>query len=299
MKKVIVIGCPGSGKSVFSRKLREITGLPLYPLDMIHWRPDRTYITREELIKRLCEIFKTDEWIIDGNYGSTMELRMSYCDTIFFLDYPTELCYESIMKRRGTVRPDMPWVESPDDIDEDFVNTVLNYNEVNRPAVLELFNKYPDKEIHIFKSRTEAETFLKTLKRDMRGGNDIQNETIYIVAGDEMQKLFAAKYPEYKTVPFRDDLSKGSYGGAFFDSRFIADRAAFWGVDEDGYKEKMAPITELDVSKTYVLVFGEDECCKANLRFTADYLKSRGYKSKIEVRIVNEYDLTEIRRYYE
>ncbi|MBQ6182414.1 MAG: adenylate kinase [Clostridia bacterium] len=165
MKKVIVIGCPGSGKSVFSRELHEITGLPLYPLDMIRWRPDKTFIPREQLIERLMEIFAEDEWIIDGNYGSTMELRMTYCDTIFFLDYPTELCYESIMKRRGTVRPDLPWVESHDDIDEDFVNTVLNYNKINRPAVLERLERFSDREIHIFKNREEATAFLESLKR--------------------------------------------------------------------------------------------------------------------------------------
>ncbi|MBO4501147.1 MAG: hypothetical protein J5760_02800 [Clostridia bacterium] len=299
MKKVIVIGCPGSGKSVFSRRLNEMTGIPLYPIDMIFWRADRTTITREELIKRLCGIFEKDEWILDGNYGSTMELRMANCDTVFFLDYPAEVCLNGITERRGTVRPDMPWVESPDDIDEDFVNFVLNYNKVNRPAVLELLAKYADKEIHVFKSRNQADAFLKKLRCETSGGNDMQTETIYIVAGDEMQKLFAAKYPEYKTVPFRDDLSKGSYGGAFFDERVIAERAAVWGVTAEDYAEKMAPVTGLDITKNYVLVFGEDECCKANLRFTADYLKSRGYKGMIEIRIVNEYDLTELKRYYE
>ena len=153
MNKIIVIGCPGSGKSVFSRKLHEITGIPLYPLDMIHWRADKTFIPRERLIEEIKKIAVTDKWIFDGNYRSTMELRMSYCDTIIFLDYPTEVCYEGIMKRRGTARPDIPWVESPDEIDEEFVNTVLNYNMVDRTVVIERIEKYSDREIHIFNTR--------------------------------------------------------------------------------------------------------------------------------------------------
>lgn len=168
MNRVIVIGCPGSGKSVFSRKLHDITGLPLYPLDMIRWREDKTFIPRERLIEEINRIAVTDKWIFDGNYGSTMELRMSYCDTIIFLDYPTEVCYDGITKRRGTVRPDMPWVESPDEIDAEFVNKVLSYNTVDRPVVLERIEKYSDREIHIFSTRAEAEEFLGGLRREYK-----------------------------------------------------------------------------------------------------------------------------------
>lgn len=163
MKKVIVIGCPGSGKSVFSRTLHEKTDLPLYHLDMIYWREDKTFLTREELIEKNNEIGKTDEWIMDGNYGGTMELRMSLCDTIIFLDYPTEVCLNGIMERRGTHRPDMPWVDS-DELDRDFVNSVKKYNTYNRPRVLERINQYSDKQTLIFSSREEANNFLESLE---------------------------------------------------------------------------------------------------------------------------------------
>ncbi len=165
MQKAIVIGCPGSGKSVFSRELHAITGLPLYHLDRIGWRADRTMIPKEELRRRISEICATDAWIIDGNYGATMELRMSCCDTIVFLDYPTEVCYDGIMKRRGTARPDMPWVESPDEIDPEFTDFVLRYNTVNRPVVLERIQKYADREVHVFKSRAEANAFLESIEQ--------------------------------------------------------------------------------------------------------------------------------------
>ncbi len=164
MKKIIVIGCPGSGKSVFSRALHEITGIPLYHLDMINWRKDKTTLSREELIEKINEIGATDKWIMDGNYGGTMELRMSLCDTIFFLDYPTEVCLEGIMSRRGTQRPDMPWQDS-NDLEEEFVDSVKNYYSQNRPVVLERIGKYPGREVFIFRSREEADSFLKSLKQ--------------------------------------------------------------------------------------------------------------------------------------
>ncbi len=165
MRKVIVIGCPGSGKSVFSRQLHAITGLPLYPLDLIRWRADKTFLPKEQMVEEVRKLVATDEWIIDGNYGATMELRMAHCDTIIFLDYPTEVCYEGIMARRGTARPDMPWVEPVDEVDPEFVDFVLQYNAVNRPIVLERIQKYADgREVYIFQGREEAAAFLDSVQ---------------------------------------------------------------------------------------------------------------------------------------
>ena len=58
---------------------------------------------------------------------------------------------------------------------------------------------------------------------------------VYIVAGDEMQKLFGKSFPEYETIPFRDDLSKGSCEGFCFNETFLADRASYWGVSKEDY----------------------------------------------------------------
>ena len=71
MKRIIVIGSPGAGKSTFARQLRDITGLPLYYLDMIWHLPDRTTITKDEFDQKLMDILKTDTWIIDGNHTIT------------------------------------------------------------------------------------------------------------------------------------------------------------------------------------------------------------------------------------
>ena len=111
MRKVIIIGSPGAGKSTFARKLREKTGLPLYYLDLIWHRPDQTNISREEFDTRLREILAEERWIIDGNYLRTLEMRIQACDTIFLLDYPTDICLQGAEERIGTKREDLPWVE--------------------------------------------------------------------------------------------------------------------------------------------------------------------------------------------
>ncbi len=88
MKKIIVIGCPGGGKSTFSRALRDKTGLPLYYLDMLWHKEDKTNISREEFDCKLSEILKQNKWIIDGNFRRTLEPRLKACDTVFLLDFP-------------------------------------------------------------------------------------------------------------------------------------------------------------------------------------------------------------------
>lgn len=162
MKRIIVIGCPGSGKSTFSKALHDITKIPLYHLDMLLWNADKTTVERSIFLNRLYEILKTDEWIIDGNYFSTMEPRIKECDTVFFLDYPTEVCLDGIKSRQGKVRSDMPWIETEED--PEFIDFIKNYNIQSRPKVIELLEKNSEKSIYIFKSRDEANEHIKALR---------------------------------------------------------------------------------------------------------------------------------------
>ena len=158
MKKVIVIGCPGSGKSTVSRTLHNKTGIPLYHLDMMYWNADKTTVEKSVFLERLSDVLEKDEWIIDGNYSSTMELRMAACDTVIFLDYPLDVCLDGIRERRGKPRSDMPWIETEEDLE--FIEFIKNYNEQQKPKVLELLKKYSDKNIIILESREQADAFL-------------------------------------------------------------------------------------------------------------------------------------------
>ena len=123
------------------------------------------------------------------------------------------------------------------------------------------------------------------------------NNAVYIVAGDEMLRIMNEKYPDCQAVSFRDDLSKGPVNGYAFSNEFNEGRAAFWGVTDDGYSEHMSVIMNLDMGRDYILCFGEDDCCQANLKFMIGYLRSRGYSKEIKVKIVDELDLTVISEY--
>ena len=158
MRKVIVIGCPGAGKSTFARKLRDATHLPLYYLDMLWHKEDKTNISREEFDTKLNDIIKKDNWIIDGNYLRTLEMRLKECDTVFLLDYSLEVCLAGAKSRIGKKREDMPWVET--ELDEEFKQFIEDFSKSQLPQVYELLDKYSEKRnIIIFKSRVEAEKY--------------------------------------------------------------------------------------------------------------------------------------------
>lgn len=163
MKKVIVIGCPGSGKTTFSEKLNRCTGLPLYYLDAVWHKPDKTHIPREEFDQRIAEIFATPEWIIDGNYNRTIEARLMECDTVFLFDLPTEVCLQGATERLGKDRYDLPWIEK--ELDPEFEGFIKKFSKTSLPEIYDLLNKYKEnKNIFIFKSREEADEYIKRIK---------------------------------------------------------------------------------------------------------------------------------------
>lgn len=163
MKKIIIIGCPGSGKTTFAEKLHETTGLPLFYLDAIWHKPDRTHISRNEFDERLAEFFSLDKWIIDGNYSRTIEERLIACDTVFLFDLPTDVCLEGAIERLGKGRYDIPWIDS--ELDSEFKEKILRFKEENLPRIYCLIEKYrKEREIIVFYSREDSDKYIKSIK---------------------------------------------------------------------------------------------------------------------------------------
>lgn len=164
MKKVIVIGCPGSGKTTFAEKLCKKTGIPLYHLDAIWHKPDRTHIPRDDFDARMSEIFAEDQWIIDGNYSRTIEMRLMECDTAFLFDLPTEVCLQGAIDRLGKERYDMPWIDTV--LDPQFKAEIENFATEMLPFIYNLLEKYrQNRKIVVFKARDQADKYIVNLRK--------------------------------------------------------------------------------------------------------------------------------------
>lgn len=157
-QKAIVIGCPGAGKSTFARMLSDKTHLPLYYLDMLWHKPDKTTVDRTIFDEKLKEIVSKDKWIIDGNYSRTLELRMQLCDTIFLLDFPVEECLAGAKSRIGKPRVDLPWIET--EFDEEFRQWIIDFPKNELPIVYELLERYKsEKNVYIFHARADIDAY--------------------------------------------------------------------------------------------------------------------------------------------
>ncbi len=159
-KRIIVIGCPGAGKSTFSRKLHDATKIDLFHLDAIYWTSDCTHITREELIEKQKEIFKNDSFIIDGNFKSTLELRIKEADVVFLFDLPTDVCIHGAKHRKGN-RPEMPF-DLPDN--DELIEFIKRFNTDVMPRMTELFEKY-NSNLITFYSHKEADDYIANISK--------------------------------------------------------------------------------------------------------------------------------------
>ena len=172
MKRILVIGCPGAGKSTFARALRDRTGLPLWYLDQIWHRPDRTTVSRAEFDAQLTGLLRGDAWIIDGNYLRTLPRRLERCDAVLFLDYPRRLCLFRALRRilrwRGRTRPDMA-EGCPERLDPAFIRWIWDFHRTQRPRVLELLDGWKG-EAHIFRSPAQCAAFLAQQKNQNTPG---------------------------------------------------------------------------------------------------------------------------------
>ena len=164
MKRILVIGCPGAGKTYFAKKLKDIIHLPVIHMDNLYWHEDKTSISQEELSQKLLPYLKQEEWIIDGNYHDTLELRLQYATDVFFLNVTREECIEGILERIDQPRDDIPWVETKEDAEE-LIAWTEDYEKRTKKEEEDLLNEYPKVKVHRFKSRKEIDIYLESIKK--------------------------------------------------------------------------------------------------------------------------------------
>ena len=161
-KKILVIGCPGSGKSTLSDKLSKMLNLNLVHLDKIFWKPNWLNVTAKEFDEKLAIELKKDSWIIDGNYKRTLNTRISYCDLIIYLDLDSQTCLNSYYNRVKTKEISIKGYISEgciEEIDEEFVNYIKDFNANHQKELYELV-RASNKDYIIFHSRKEVENFI-------------------------------------------------------------------------------------------------------------------------------------------
>ncbi len=169
MKRILVIGSSGAGKSTFSRRLHELTNIKLIHLDRLYWRAN--WIEPDDKVewrKNLAEVLKEDEWIIDGNYSSTMEMRLEACDTVILLDLPNYICTWRVLKRvmhyRKGGRPDMA-EGCHEKFNWEFLKWTWNYPKRSKPKVENLLRRFEsEKTIIRLRSNKDIENFLMSLE---------------------------------------------------------------------------------------------------------------------------------------
>ena len=173
MKKALVIGSPGAGKTTFARRLAQKTGLPLIHLDYYYHDKSKDYYSEKNKPAWYAEVrqlMKRKSWIMDGNYSTTFPERFEEADTIFFFDFPLRLRLYGIFRRRlqfhKKQRYDMPddWQEK---ITWEFFKFVWNF-ESYRPKITSVINQKNGKKIITFKTRTDAQNYLNSLKTSVK-----------------------------------------------------------------------------------------------------------------------------------
>ena len=167
MKKILVIGSGGSGKSTLSLKLGATLGIDVYHLDKFYWREGWTKPAPEEWLQIIDGLLSREQWIMDGNFSGTLKQRIEQCDTIIFLDFSRPLCLWRIIRRRlqyrQRARPDMA-NGCNERLNLEFVSWVINYRKRSRPKVVELIRlNAPTKKIFWLKSPRQVDAFLASL----------------------------------------------------------------------------------------------------------------------------------------
>ena len=170
MKRILVIGSSGAGKSTFSRRLNEINGIEIIHLDKLFWKPNWIEPSKEEWKETLEKAMSRKAWIMDGNYSGTLEMRLAACEAVIFLDMPRTVCVCRVIKRvalsYGKTRPDMA-ENCAEQFDWEFIKWVWDFKNRSKPKMERLLKEFEgEKTIIRLKSKREVENFLANYSRN-------------------------------------------------------------------------------------------------------------------------------------
>jgi adenylate kinase family enzyme len=174
MRRVLVIGSGGSGKSTFARLLGAQLNVEVIHLDKVYWRPGWVETPKDEWRIKVEELVKRESWVMDGNYSGTLELRLAACDTVIFLDLARAVCIWRALKRvlmyRDGCRPDMA-EGCRERVDFKFLWWIWSYPLRSRPKVLDLLGRRAQgKRVLRLRSHAEVNNFLESLTQRKEGG---------------------------------------------------------------------------------------------------------------------------------
>jgi len=171
MRRIMIVGPAGSGKSILARELGAVLDLPVIHLDAHFWLPGWVEPPLDVWRERVLG----ETWIIDGNYSNTFDLRFAVADTIVFLDFPRHICLSRVIARSlrsfGRVRPDMA-PGCRERLDGAFLRWVWTYPSQRRPAMV---RRLEEAEGHMqviwLRNASDIRAFLRTLSAELTDSN--------------------------------------------------------------------------------------------------------------------------------
>ncbi len=179
-----------------ARRLGELTGLPVVHLDRHYWRSGWDPTPADEWAANVDELLRSEEWIMDGNYGGTMTARIEACDTVIFLKLPRTTCISRVIKRRiensHRSRNDLP-PGCPEQLNWEFLSYLWNYPATRTPEILaRLAELEGEKRVEILDNVKAVESFLHRLRPQKDGLPPPPNSSLsqrYLTA--EQEKFLA------------------------------------------------------------------------------------------------------------
>ena len=164
MKRIMIIGCGGSGKSTLARALGQKLRISVVHLDKLFWRPGWVHICQEEFDALLEQELGKESWIIDGNFDRTIVHRLTYADTVIYLDFHRLTCLAGVLHRilttYGKVRPDMG-EGCPERLDWEFLQWVWNFNKDKREKIYGMLEEAKHVHVIVLRNRRQVRRFLE------------------------------------------------------------------------------------------------------------------------------------------